>query len=170
MPKPLPSDRTPRYLVSCDERRRFPPAVSSPAAARRFVTDCIADPDLARRAALLVSELATNAVVHAKTPFEVRVRVAASTRVEVTDHSSAALRVGPSPESEHGRGLRVVQAIASTWGVEDAPPGKRVWFELADPDGPSTTGMRPAVAFGRPVGPARPSDHRPHRVKRGGPG
>jgi hypothetical protein len=135
------------------------------------VADCIADPDLARRAALLVSELATNAIVHAKTPFEVRVRVAASTRVEVTDHSSTALRVGPaSSDSEHGRGLCVVHAIASSWGVEDAPPGKRVWFELADPDGPSPTGTRPVDALGRPVVPAPTAGSPFRRVKRSRPG
>ncbi|PWI45991.1 ATP-binding protein [Streptomyces sp. ICBB 8177] len=99
------------------------------------------DSVVSRDCALLVAELATNAVLHGRVPgrdFLLRLTVGGGTvRVEVTD-ARAELRPAPAhgpdtvpPEAEGGRGLLLVAALASRWGVTDEPPGKTVWCELA---------------------------------------
>ena len=84
-------------------------------------------------AALLVSELATNAVIHAGTPFRVAVRRRDDRlRVEVADGSRAvARRQRFSATSGTGRGLALVDEVADRWGVDQRDEGKTVWFELA---------------------------------------
>ncbi|SDK75820.1 ATP-binding protein [Streptomyces indicus] len=84
---------------------------------------------------LLVSELATNAVRHGpvlEREFEVAVTVLADgcCLIEVSDESSAEpiLRHDPGPFAEHGRGIRLVDAVAETWGVwQRGRYGKTVW-------------------------------------------
>lgn len=103
-------------------------------AARRFVIE-EAQPEGvdAEMVALLVSELAANAVLHARTPFTVVVdNDDTMVRVEVTDGRSA----GPvmkdhSPTAVTGRGLRLIDTIARRWGVDQRDEGKTVWFEYA---------------------------------------
>lgn len=84
---------------------------------------------------LLVSEVATNAVLHAE-GSEVRVRVldrGPRLRVEVADGSEALPRPRDAPDgAEDGRGLALVQALAVRWGVESGPDGKTSWFEIGD--------------------------------------
>jgi anti-sigma regulatory factor (Ser/Thr protein kinase) len=84
--------------------------------------------------ALLVSELATNAVVHARTPFRVTVKMRSDlVRVEVSDQAAGDLPV-PSdvaPDVEGGRGLLFVDWLADRWGYSATAGGKTVWFELA---------------------------------------
>jgi anti-sigma regulatory factor (Ser/Thr protein kinase) len=80
---------------------------------------------------LLVSELVTNAIRHARTPFELSVHVDGSqVTVGVLDHDRTQPRVrhaGPTDTS--GRGLHIVQAMAASWGTElVARDSKRVWF------------------------------------------
>lgn len=83
--------------------------------------------------ALLVSEVATNALVHGTGDVQVRVRAEGPVlRVEVSDDSP----VMPAPRAaglmeEGGRGLALVDSLASRWGVLAYPPGKVVWFELS---------------------------------------
>lgn len=82
---------------------------------------------------LLVSEVATNAVLHGYGP-DIRVRVLAHgerLRVEVSD-SSPELPVprGTAINAEQGRGLALVEAFAAHWGAEAEPDGKTTWFEL----------------------------------------
>jgi two-component sensor histidine kinase len=102
--------------------------------ARHFVANRVQDPEVAQLAALLVSELATNAVVHARTPFEVRVKIGRCLRVEVDDEIGGRPRLKTHhPSGGHGRGLHVVDAMASSWGVQEVAAGKRVWFELELP-------------------------------------
>lgn len=92
--------------------------------------------------ALVVAELAANAVLHGRVPgrdFELRLRVdhaAGAVRVEVADTHPGR----PEPahrhaaESEGGRGLLLVEALAVRWGVlERTGPGKTVWAECALP-------------------------------------
>jgi anti-sigma regulatory factor (Ser/Thr protein kinase) len=83
-------------------------------------------------ARLVVTELATNAVVHAGSSFSVDVRPrAGGVRVSVHDASSVTptLRdVGSLALA--GRGLRLVEAIATDWGIELETDGKTVWAEL----------------------------------------
>jgi len=80
---------------------------------------------------LAASELATNAVRHAE-PTTVTVRYfAQGVRIEVDDASpeSPTMRTS-APNEVGGRGLRVVETVASHWGVETRPVGKRVWCEI----------------------------------------
>lgn len=90
--------------------------------------------ELVWTAALLVSELATNALLHARTGFTVVVatRPGGALRLEVTDGS----RVPPrsrryGDEATTGRGLHLVQDVADAWGVDRTEDGKTVWAELA---------------------------------------
>jgi anti-sigma regulatory factor (Ser/Thr protein kinase) len=84
-------------------------------------------------ASLLTSELATNAVLHAAPPVHLHAQITeASIRVEVPDGgagTSPALR--KTRETDHGgRGLAIIEALASRWGAEPTHGGKVVWFEL----------------------------------------
>lgn len=81
---------------------------------------------------LLVSELVTNAVLHARTGCTVRLIYDDShLRVEVGDGNPAApSRRRYSEQSGTGRGLALVEALAQDWGVDSVPDGKVVWFVL----------------------------------------
>lgn len=81
---------------------------------------------------LLVSELVTNSLVHARSDVEVSVTVASDlARVAVFDSSleMPVPRTSP-PEGGSGRGLLMLDALASEWGVDLSPGGKSVWFEF----------------------------------------
>ena len=112
----------------------LPADPTSVSAARRFVADQTDDLPMWAQEALsvCVSELATNSVKHAGTPFTLRVvRTPSEVRVEVTDHDAALPRVrNPSTTDLRGRGLQIVEALSDDWGTEqaDPPPGKTVWF------------------------------------------
>jgi anti-sigma regulatory factor (Ser/Thr protein kinase) len=109
---------------------------------RRVLREHGAD-ELEETAELAVSELATNAVLHARTPFTVAVRRTPSgrVRVEVADVSPAPVqlrRFGVSATT--GRGLALVASVSHDWGVEVAErAGKTVWFEPR-PAGPADDG------------------------------
>lgn len=118
----------------------FPASLGAPAAARRFVTRTLAERghDETRTsgdAQLVVSELATNAVIHAGTPFSVSVRVGpGAIRIAVTDNSPAEPQIQDVPPTAlSGRGLRLIDAIADCWGVEPTANGKAVWADLPVP-------------------------------------
>lgn len=90
----------------------------------------------------LVSEVVTNAVTHTVSPtigMEARVLADGGVRVCVYDDCRAELlaALDVSRDSEHGRGLFLVQALAHEWGTAPAPrqvraggEGKHVWFEV----------------------------------------
>ena len=83
---------------------------------------------------LALSELVTNAIVHAGGPVQVRIRAGrSSVRLEVADPSPAQPAVVRATlDQEGGRGLHLVSMVAKGWGVEAAPDdGKTVWAELA---------------------------------------
>ena len=86
-------------------------------------------------ATLLVSELATNAVMHARSAFVVSAALLTeSVTVEVEDASAQLPEVlQPATSSETGRGMSVIEALSSRWGAEPTAEGKRVWFELSLP-------------------------------------
>jgi anti-sigma regulatory factor (Ser/Thr protein kinase) len=92
---------------------------------------------LADDAALLTSELMTNAVLHAGTMIDFAFGWdATSVWVRVRDQSDAEPepRDGP-PTGAGGYGLRIVAALATHWGCDpEAGGGKTVWFELHDED------------------------------------
>lgn len=87
------------------------------------------------RGELAVSELVTNAVVHAGGPIVLRARpTRPGLRVEVEDGDSRMPHLGdPDPEQAGSRGLPIVAAVADEWGFDSErdEPGKRVWFTLA---------------------------------------
>ncbi|POX49119.1 hypothetical protein C3489_25585 [Streptomyces sp. Ru71] len=99
-------------------------------------------------AALLVSELVTNALRHATGPIGVRlVRPAGRDGrgvllVEVSDPLPDMPRERtPHPDDESGRGLQLVASASRRWGTRPGDGGKTVWFELALPGrGPSLPG------------------------------
>jgi anti-sigma regulatory factor (Ser/Thr protein kinase) len=102
--------------------------------------DCIAQTceprahDLVDTAQLLVSEVVTNAVRHGRGPVELRTGLTPSHLwVEVEDHGPGRPRQeAPEASEDRGRGLSIVDALASAWGTGPAPSddGKTVWFEL----------------------------------------
>jgi anti-sigma regulatory factor (Ser/Thr protein kinase) len=111
---------------------------TSPACARRWVKRVLAGWRVSDRqqhdVLLVVSELATNAVIHAHSDFVVVVqRAAGSLGIAVADDSADdPTPREPSPERVGGRGMRIVQALARRWGVEPIPgDGKIVWATLA---------------------------------------
>jgi len=124
-------------------RTALPARAESVRQAREFVRSLCADsgvqadPDTAL---LLVSELVSNAIQHARGPVEVSAREVGSTlRVEVRDSSSELPELHDhSVDSVSGRGLQMVERLADRWGAESAGPGlgKTVWFEI----GPATPG------------------------------
>jgi len=116
---------------------RLPPAPESARRARAFMTDfCRATglpSEVCETAALLVSELVTNAVIHGRTSATVEVHRPADTlRVAVRDEDPRLPEVGESPllSQESGRGMVIVSHLADRWGVERSDGGKAVWFEL----------------------------------------
>jgi anti-sigma regulatory factor (Ser/Thr protein kinase) len=107
--------------------------------ARRWVVDTCRDigrGDLVECAELGVSELVTNALLHAEPPLTVRVRgTREHPRVEVRDGSvEVPLMPGSGPQEDDdilltfGRGLSIVARCATAWGVEVEDDGKLVWF------------------------------------------
>jgi hypothetical protein len=91
---------------------------------------------LAADIALVVTELATNAVLHAGSAFCVSLALSGGAiRISVSD----TLPLGANGVDQHlaavsGHGLGVVAAMATRWGVESVPSGKAVWAELPLPD------------------------------------
>jgi anti-sigma regulatory factor (Ser/Thr protein kinase) len=117
--------------------RRFPAAKRSVPEARQFVAGALngAPADVRDSVMLMVSELAMNAVQHARTQFTVAVELAGKTlQVEVADAGTGVPEICPAPPVAdlHGRGLFIVERLSDAWGVAPAlsGPGKSVWFRI----------------------------------------
>lgn len=114
----------------------LPPETASVGEARRFVDAVLQSwdaEDTAWTCTQLVSELATNAVIHARTEFTLEISRRGSTiKVCVRDHSATSPAVRRyTSDATTGRGLRLVETMARSWGIERAgSAGKVVWFEL----------------------------------------
>ncbi len=107
---------------------------------------------LAADTGLLVAELVTNAVVHGgpRVHLDVSVHPAFSVCAEVFD-SSFVMPVVCTPDLDRvsGRGLQLVDAIASSWGTRARLDGKVVWFELHEPRSPLTRHVTADIRSGR---------------------
>lgn len=155
-------------LVAVPVERAEVRLVAQPAsvpAARRFVTDVLSrwgQDSLADDVAICVSELATNATLHSGTPyFQLQVKALADViRVEVTDAGMGSVDLlARQPEltdtaidgltadnaSATGRGMLLVSLLASAWGIDELPAGKRIWGEFRpEPGTPGTPGTTAA--------------------------
>jgi len=82
---------------------------------------------------LVVSELVTNAVTHARSLMTFSLELHDDyVRVGVTDTSpSMPQEQAPEPSEEHGRGIQLVDLLSSSWGAQILPEGKRVWAQIA---------------------------------------
>jgi PAS domain S-box-containing protein len=128
--------RSARAAPPREARIRLPADPRSPGDARRFVAGVLHSWRMSELVGgdveLLVSEVTSNALRHAGSPFTVILRYdGARVRVEVGDGSRALPQPRrPGPEEIGGRGLVLVEALAADWGVRPTLEGKRVWFEL----------------------------------------
>jgi anti-sigma regulatory factor (Ser/Thr protein kinase) len=89
-------------------------------------------PDALETITLLVTELVTNAILHAGTPLQLTVEARpGAVRICVEDHTRALPeRQDLEPDAITGRGLALVEQLSSAWGVEATQSGKGVWCEV----------------------------------------
>ncbi|WP_019135934.1 ATP-binding protein [Cellulomonas massiliensis] len=121
-----------------DEERVVSAETSAPRAIRHWVMRAIAAAEIVgapnQVVELLTGELVSNAVVHGPEGGSVRVRLTVDgylVRVEVTDEGGGHPTVlHPEPTAPHGRGLALVEALATGWGTWADEAGTTVWFEV----------------------------------------
>ncbi|MGW3495008.1 ATP-binding protein [Streptomyces sp. NPDC001020] len=111
--------------------------------------------DTCDTAALVVSELVTNAIVHTAGEFVVCELHDEDdlVRIAVRDEGCSPGEPHPAPqrpEEEHGRGLLLVAAMSRAWGAQEAGPGLLVWAELA-----RTAEQRATGEYSLPAQPSR---------------
>jgi hypothetical protein len=130
--------------------RLLPPVATSAGEARRLLRDALTEAetdDSLESAQIAISEIVTNALVHAGTPMRLRVLVTrGGVRVELSDGS---------PHLPHqrdyasnaitGRGLHVISEIVDRWGAYPIGDGKVVWFEICDADADPPASPVPAA-------------------------
>ena len=114
----------------------FPAHPASAAAVRRMVEGALGPQvpaDVLADAVLVASELASNVILHARTDLTFRVAWDGQTVIlEAADRVPGALPAvaAPPPHQPSGRGLWMIDQLASRWGCTPHPAGKRVWVEL----------------------------------------
>jgi GAF domain-containing protein/anti-sigma regulatory factor (Ser/Thr protein kinase) len=113
---------------------RLEPVVESTPTARHWIVEQLRDVpgDVVECAALLTSELVTNAVLHAATPLTVTLHILEDRiRVDVADGNAMVPSLKDyGADAATGRGLTLFNTLASDWGVQPMAGGKIVWFEL----------------------------------------
>jgi GAF domain-containing protein/anti-sigma regulatory factor (Ser/Thr protein kinase) len=116
------------------DRLELEPEPDAVPRARRFVGGLLHAwelPQVAADVELAVTELVTNALLHAGPPVSVVVCANGSLRVAVHDPSpTPPIRAPASTEAMTGRGLALVSALSDRWGVERTERGKAVWCEF----------------------------------------
>jgi len=112
------------------------PGPDAPRRARQLLRTCLDASDVhSEDVELLVSELVANVVRHAGTAAALRFSDTGDRiRVEVEDGSAHRPVPVTEPGVHGGYGLRIVEALADSWGIELTDGGKVVWFELAHRD------------------------------------
>lgn len=127
--------------VSIDTGRRpvvmtaYPCDITAVTAARHRVRDVWAgttSPDTLDDALLIVSELAANAVNHARTPFTVEVQRSGDLALLIVCDESPVQPVvrHSDPSTPGGRGLALLNLLAHSWGITPTPHGKQVWATI----------------------------------------
>jgi anti-sigma regulatory factor (Ser/Thr protein kinase) len=115
-------------------RSRFPGTAEHVARARQWLRTALDGCPVTEDAALLLSELATNALAHSASgrdgAFTVTVlHRSGDVRIEVADQGGLWLP-GTAGDELHGRGLAIVSSLARAWGITGDESGRTVWFEL----------------------------------------
>jgi len=121
----------------------LPAQPTAPGAARRFVVATLSNwgysGALGQYAASIVTELATNAVVHTARAFEVSLRAEGATvRILVQDAGPGSPADLAGIQARTGHGLALVAGLADRWGVHAQADGKVVWAQLYAPHAPHT--------------------------------
>jgi anti-sigma regulatory factor (Ser/Thr protein kinase) len=116
--------------------RQFPPQAASVARARQFAGEVLEayPPRLVQDVQLIVSELTTNCVLHAKTDFGLGILASEDQlRVEVKDRCRLLPVLSrPRDERPKGRGLVITDSLSTAWGVERrGRKNKVVWCSVA---------------------------------------
>ena len=116
--------------------RAFDADPASVADARKFATSAAAElgiPDLDWPLRQIVSELATNAVIHARSPFTLSIAsIGSEVRVEMRDSSPRRVQSrNYDADATTGRGMQLVQTLSRAWGIDTDDGGKTIWAELS---------------------------------------
>src|SRR5205814_655240 len=151
-------------------RARLPADHSSPGLARAAVRSVVTEAGLTEvldEALLLTTELATNAVLHARTDMDIEITADGdSLTVTVMDyhhgpithhHWPSRRAATPRPVDqldERGRGLLLVDQLATYWGTLHHPDGKGVWFRLERLTAGAARSNSPVPTSPAPVGSA----------------
>jgi serine/threonine-protein kinase RsbW len=115
----------------------LPPEPASTTRARQLAREHVAEcpADVVDTVALLVTELVTNAVLHARTELHLIIETEpgiVKLRVEDRSPGTPVLR-HYNTDDVTGRGLALVELLATRWGIDPRPDGKSVWCEIAFP-------------------------------------
>lgn len=118
-----------------EQTRSFIGETAAISGARCFVADTLKSwglDQLVADGSTVVSELATNAIIHAESDFSVALSSHGdAVRLTVHDHSSVIPQMrNPLPAATSGRGLRLVTALTRRWGSDPVGDGKVVWAEF----------------------------------------
>jgi two-component sensor histidine kinase len=121
-PRSMSSTHEPVATVAGQIRRRLRALLTAWGVALDTVDDAL----------LVVEELVANVLDHARTPFELIVRLSGSVlHLAVHDGSPRRPQVRPfDPHANRGRGLQLVSTLAARWGCDADKTGKTVWAEL----------------------------------------
>jgi PAS domain S-box-containing protein len=116
---------------------QLPPRATSAGEARRLLRDALSGvgaPEAVEAAQVAISEIVTNALVHAGTHMRLRVLLTGEAlRVELMDGSPhLPHQLDYSDNATTGRGLRVVDEMVDRWGAYPLGDGKVVWFEISE--------------------------------------
>jgi hypothetical protein len=119
----------------------FPAELDSVSAVRRFLRAALLSWDNDNydfAAPLVLTELVTNATLHARTPYTVRLRLEPTHLVvEVVDSSPRLPQARDyAVDAATGRGIKIVDSFSATWGARTIPEGKVVWAHIR-PDEPN---------------------------------
>jgi hypothetical protein len=122
--------------AAADATRRFPPNVHAPRLARAFVKDTLLEwhrRDDVDGCLMVVTELVTNAILHARSDCTVSLRRRPDgVRIVVGDaNTETPVRRWPSPSVPGGRGLQLIESISHRWGHRTTDGGKLVWADVA---------------------------------------